>query len=137
VPAQQRARRDQQPVPIFKEAAVGLAENRERGRRDEGFDMAVLASRLSDDVVLVEVKAGSLSEQRVHDAELRLQEAVTNRRSRLGLLVYHDADGRRFPPRQTAPLVVRIALQDLVERLGQQSFIELLTEEMAKATERI
>jgi hypothetical protein len=124
-------------LQLFKEAEVELAEDRERGRRDEGFDMAALASRLSDDVVLIEVKAGRLTERRVHDAELRLQEAITNRRSRLGLLVYHDADGRRFPLRQATPLVVRIALQDLVERLGEQSFLGVLTEEMAQTTERI
>jgi hypothetical protein len=97
----------------------------------------VLASRLSDDVVLIEVKAGRLTERRLHDAELRLQEAVANRRSRLGLLVYHDADGRQFPPQQTTPLVVRIALQDLAERLGKQPFLDVLTEELTKATERI
>lgn len=122
---------------LLEEAGIELAENPDSGRRDEGFDLAVLPSRSSSEVVFVQVKAGRLDERRLHDAELRLQEAIIDRHGQLGLLVYQDNDGRLLPPRRAMPLVVRIALEDLIHRLGNEDFRQILDDEVAKAAERI
>ncbi|GAA2166328.1 hypothetical protein GCM10009727_85800 [Actinomadura napierensis] len=128
---------EQLAVELIRAAGVAFAENPEKSRPDRGFDMAVLPSRESDEIALVEVLAGHLNERRLHDSELRLQEATLNRRAQLGVLLYDSRDGRRFPAKRTTPLVLRLALEDLIEQLGYKSFSEVLTEEVTKATERI
>jgi hypothetical protein len=121
---------------VFRAAGVELAENPFRGP-DMGFDLALLSSRQSDDVVLVEVKAGPLSEERLRDAERQLRNAVMHRHASLGLLVYHDVSGKKFPQSATQPMVVRIALADLIDRLAVQDFSDILTSEVAEAMERM
>lgn len=128
---------EQLVATLLQQAGIAFAEDPAHLANDQGFDLAVLPSRLSDDVVFVEVKAGKLTEQRLREAELQLQNLVVERRSPVGLLIYHDRDGRRFPAARPAPLVARIALEDLIERLGTQDFLQVLTEELSKATERI
>ncbi|MFB9196632.1 hypothetical protein ACFFWA_27010 [Actinomadura verrucosospora] len=128
---------EQLVVELIRATGVAFAENPEKSMPDRGFDMAVLPSRESDEIALIEVLAGHLNERRLHDSELRLQEATLDRRAQLGVLLYDSIDGRRFPAKRTTPLVLRLALEDLIEQLGHKSLSEVLTEEVAKATERI
>jgi hypothetical protein len=136
-PGVRAQRTEQLTAQLLREAGLGFAESPERGGPDEGFDIAVLPDQLSDEMTFIQVKSGHLDERRLHDAELRLQETVINRRCQLGVLIYHDAEGRRLPAATTTPLIVRIALEDLILRLGRENFRRVLDDEVASAVERI
>jgi hypothetical protein len=62
---------------------------------DNQVDLAFVTSDDSSSVVLAEVKYGKLSEQRLRQAEQQLQGYVIERQADLGLVIYHDAEGRQ------------------------------------------
>ena len=85
-------------------------------------DLAIIPSEDSSAVMLIEVKAGELTEDRLIAAEVRLQARVEASRAQLGLLIYHDRNGRSFPDRyMTGAAVVRLRLKDLIEQLSTRS----------------
>ncbi|WP_147340997.1 restriction endonuclease [Actinomadura logoneensis] len=135
-PGRRAMQTEQLAGELLRAAGVAFAEHSEMSAGDRGYDLAVLPDRLSGDITYIQIKAGRLDERRLHDEELRLREAVLRRHCQYGVLIYHDADGRKLPSKRATPLVVRIALEDLIHRLGNKDFRRILSEELAEAAER-
>jgi hypothetical protein len=81
-------------------------------------DMAIVPSDDSPEVILIELKAGHLSEKRVNAAEWRLARYLDMQSSRVGLVVYHDLLGRKFQSKSLISGVARISADDLIQALG-------------------
>lgn len=97
-------------------------------RRDQGADLAVWIDDLESmgNPLLVEVKAGDLSAQRLRDAAWQLREHVTKTHGRCGLLIYWDRQDREFPRvSKEWPLIFQLSGQTLTrlvheKRLSQE-----------------
>lgn len=98
-----------------------------------GVDLAFIASEDSPGVMLMEIKAGELSEPKLSAAETRLQEYVRSSRAKLGVLVYHDLAHRDLPARQPIESVVRISLTDLIEQLGTRRLPDVIAAAVARS----
>ena len=85
---------------------------------DVGADLAFFASADSPGVMLMEIKAGRLTEPVLSTAEAQLQDHVRSSSSKLGVLVYYDLEHKHLPSPQPREAVVRIPLEDLIEQLG-------------------
>lgn len=98
---------------LLSQAGAELVENPERGRPDSQIDLAFLPARGAAEVILVEVKAGRLTEELLNAAETQLQRYVLERQASLGLLLYHDFDERNLPSAHTTPMVIRMSVRQL------------------------
>lgn len=120
---------------VFEAASV-MAVAQEPGLAESGADFAVWDDRLANSIGLplfVEVKAGSLNAQRLRQAEWQLADAMRPSSGRLGLLLYLDRNGQRFPsPTWTTPFVVRFDLEDFAKELARRSFAEVIVERRNK-----
>jgi hypothetical protein len=116
---------------------VDAVVTQERYSPDTGADMAIWLDGIESilgNPVLVEVKAGRLSEQRLQQAELELQHYLTQTNARAGLLIYLDQTGRRFPSSpSTWPLVVRFDVRDFVDVVARGELVAALIAERNKA----
>lgn len=111
---------------LLQAAGAGFRESPPR------VDLAFIPSADSAAVMLVEVKAGKLTEDRLIAAEVRLQERVETTRAQLGVLVYHDAMGREFPARYaTGVAVVRLSLRELIAQLSTQNLPDVIASAVA------
>ena len=121
---------------LFKRVHVVVAQ--ERYYPDSGADMAVWLDGIESilgNPVLVEVKAGRLSEQRLQQAELQLLRYLTQTNARAGLLIYLDQTGRRFPSSPAKwPLVVRFDVRDFADVIARGELVTTLIAERNKAT---
>lgn len=104
---------------------------------DDGVDIAFAPSDDSSGVILVEAKYGNLDERRLRDAEQQLQRHVLDRRAVLGLVIYHESNGRQFPQRSTLPRIVRLSVEELVGQLATHSLTQVLSDATASAIDRI
>ena len=104
---------------------------------DRGADIAIWLDDIESSLgnpVLVEVKAGQLSDQRLRSAESQLRHYLTQTNAKVGLLVYLDTDGRRFPKLSLEwPLVIRLDARDLVDLLSKNELAPALIAERNKA----
>jgi len=120
---------------LLKQA--GAVVTRERYYPDTGADMAAWLDGIESSLgnpVLVEVKAGHLSEQRLRQAELQLQHYLAQTNARAGLLIYFDQMGRRFPSSpSTWPLVVRFDVRDFADIVSRGQLVAALLAERNKA----
>ncbi|WP_269855170.1 hypothetical protein [Streptomyces sp. RPT161] len=106
---------------LFQEAGAALL------KPPPQTDLAFIPSEDSSAVMLIEVKAGKLTEDQLVAAEVRLQGRVDASRAQLGVLIYYDLKGRGFPARYTTgAAVVRLRLEDLIEQLGTRSLPEVI-----------
>jgi hypothetical protein len=110
----------------LKQAGAELVENADRRDRANQVDLAFLPSRGAGDVVLVEIRAGRLTQQGLSRAEERLQRYVIERQAGLGVLIYHDFEGKNLPARHTTPLVVRLSARQLIAGLATDTLPRLL-----------
>lgn len=112
---------------LLQEAGAALRES------PPHVDLAFIPSDDSAAVMLVEVKAGKLTEDRLIAAEVRLQERVEATRAQLGVLVYHDVMGHQFPARYaTGPSVIRLPLKELIGQLGDRSLQDVIASTVAQ-----
>jgi hypothetical protein len=112
---------------LLQEAGAGLRES------PPNVDLAFIPSDDSAAVMLVEVKAGKLTEDRLIAAEVRLQERVENTRAQLGVLVYHDIMGRIFLARYaTGAAVIRLPLKELIAQLGTRNLSDVIASAVAQ-----
>jgi hypothetical protein len=120
---------------LLSQVGAELVENLDRDKPDGRVDLAFLPSRDTGDIVLAEVKAGQLTEKTLSIAEEQLQRYVAERHASLGLLLYHDFDGRRLPGRRTTPPVtVRMSVRELITGLATNSLPQLLSSVARDAT---
>jgi hypothetical protein len=111
---------------LLSQAGAELVENQESERSASRVDLAFLPSRTDADVVIVEIKAGHLSERPLAEAEQQLQRHVLERHASLGLLLYHDFDGKNLPNEHVTPLIARMSVRELIAGLQTNSLPQLL-----------
>lgn len=122
---------------VLQQAGAALVENQQRGTLGDRVDFAFVPSADSSGVVLVEAKAGRLSEKRLADAENQLQHYVLSRRAQLGIVVYHDTSDRLYPAPHATPMIVRFSLRELVEKLAVDSLPKVIAAAIADAVGRM
>lgn len=114
---------EQLVVSLLSQVGAETVENPERGER---IDFAVLPTRTSSNVLLVEVAVGRLTDERLARAELQLQAYVANRHTSLGLVLYHDFEGKHWPSRQNLPDVIRMSVRELIAGLATNTLPQLI-----------
>jgi len=110
---------------LLSQVGAEVFEN-PRGGLDHPVDLAFLPSRESGEVVLVEIKAGQLTEARLAAAEDQLRDYVSARHASLGLMLYHDFQGRHLPNRSPKPSIIRMSVRELVAGLQTNSLPQLI-----------
>lgn len=92
--------------------------------KDTGADFAVWADDLQSALgnpLLVEVKGGSLTRQRIEAAAARLRLYVEKTHGRCALLVYWDKHQREFPIASTGwPLIIQMSGEELTRLVKEQ-----------------
>jgi hypothetical protein len=121
-------------MSLLSQVGAELVEGPDRGRE---VDLAVLPSRDSGDIVLVEIKAGNLTESALARAEERLQSYVLTRHAALGLVLYHDFTGNHFPSTSTTPLIIRMSVRELVAGLATNNLPQLISGVVRDAIRRM
>jgi hypothetical protein len=107
---------------LFRSAGFILSEGAE-GAVDRGVDFAVWIDELEQPLgnpILVQVKAGDFSADRLREAAMQLRQYIEKTHSNSGLLIYWDRSNREFPRISSEwPMVFQLsgpALADLVAR---------------------
>jgi hypothetical protein len=122
---------------VLSRVGAEFVENPEHDGQDGRVDLAVLPSPSSAEILLIEVKAGRLSEQRLTEAERQLQSYVIERRASLGLVLYHDFAGNHWPSHRTIPLVIRMSARELIAGLVTNSLPQLINGVARDAARRL
>ena len=128
---------EQLVTSLFSQVGAEFVENPQRDQPGSQVDLAVLPSRESTDILLVEVKAGRLTEERLTAAEEQLQDNVLTRHASLGLVLYHDFEGKQLPSRHTIPLIIRMSVRELVAGLATNAFPQLISGAVSDAIRRM
>ena len=109
----------------------------ESSHPDVGADMAIWLDALESSLgnpVIVELKTGHLSEPQLKEAELQLRHSLQKTNGRVGLLVYLDQAGRRFPSQSSgSPLVVRLEANDFADLIARDELAHELVSERNKS----
>lgn len=121
---------------LLSQVGAELVVNPERGG-EGAVDLAVMPSRTSSEIVLVEIKAGRLSEATLDAAERQLQRSVLDRHASLGLVLYHDVAGQHWPSPRTIPLIIRMSVRELVGGLVTNTLPQLISGIAKDAARRI
>lgn len=103
------------------------------GHIEKGADMALWIDPLTNSLgnpILVEVKIGHLTEPRLLLAEEQLRHYLITTSVQSGLLLYLDVEKKTFG-RSTndSPLIVRLDIRELINRLEKQSLVQILLSE--------
>jgi hypothetical protein len=122
---------------VLSRAGAEFVENLERDEPDRPVDLAVLPSRTSTEILLIEIKAGRLSEERLSEAERQLQGYVIERHASLGLVLYHDFADNHWPSPRTIPLVIRMSARELIAGLVTNSLPQLINGVARDAARRL
>jgi hypothetical protein len=112
---------------LLSQVGAELVENPERDEGRAAVDLAVMPSRSSGEILLVEIKAGRLAEAILDGAERQLQQSVLDRHASLGLVLYHDFAGEHWPSPRTIPLIIRMSVRELVAGLQTNTLPQLIT----------
>jgi hypothetical protein len=103
---------------IFRKAGVRLASS---STPDQGIDLSVWIDELEPifgNPILVEVKAGRLSQSQIDDAYHYRSYHLIRSNLLLGIVVYSDVEGKEFTiPMPGLPLVVCFSIEELVDHL--------------------
>lgn len=117
-------------------AAAVTALEEYKGEKDRGVDFAVWSDALQSSLgnpILIEIKAGTLSDQLLGTAYSRLAAQVSQSGARAGLLLYLDREGRRFRrPEAWTPVVLAFDLVDFAKELRAKPFAKVLVERRNK-----
>lgn len=109
---------------MFQDAGVAISQPTETER--DAADLALWLDSVHETFggpVLVELKAGRLSEAVLREAEDRLRHHIFATGGEIGVLVYLDRDGRVFDAQQFGwPTVVRLSADELMKLLGAGRF---------------
>jgi hypothetical protein len=112
---------EQRTAELLREA--GFIVSDPSASRDQGADFAVWIDEVQYSLgnpLLVEVKAGDLSNTSLEEAASQLRTYVAKTHGRCGLLVYWDRQSREFPDVSVDwPLVLRLSGQRLAHLASQ------------------
>jgi hypothetical protein len=114
---------------ILKEVQLQSVTD-EKNITGKRIDFVIWSDNLSlsmGNPLLVEIKAGHLSEQNIYIAEEALKEFILKAEGNSGILLYLDLMGSRYRENYSLnPLIVRLDLEDLINNLLQLSFEEVI-----------
>jgi hypothetical protein len=117
---------------LFQALLLSVAKN-ESAVQDKGVDLAVWNEALTPVVgnpLLVEVKSGNLSMDRLVAAENQLHSYMVASEAKASILLYLDRSDRRFQQLTLfSPFVMRFDLEDFVKLLGKYRFEEVILKE--------
>lgn len=120
---------------VLMSAGAAVAET--KGSLGNRVDFAFVPSGGSTDIILVEVKAGDLSEKKLSGAEEQLQRFVIERQAKYGIVLYHDIHGRSFPSRHSTPRIVRMSARELIQKLAGEPLHKVLDAAVVEAAGRM
>lgn len=119
---------------LLKRTDTGIV--RETHHPGSGADMAIWLDDIESTLgnpVLVEVKLGRFNERRLGKAETQLRRYLNNTNARVGLLLYLDFSGRRFPKTSSGwPLVIRLDVREFADIVLRGQLVNALIEERNK-----
>jgi hypothetical protein len=118
---------EQLVADLLRQVGAEVFENPDRSGHDHPVDLAFLPSRESGEVVVAELKVGHLDETRLSRAEEQLQAYVGARHASIGLVLYHDFQGRHFPSHRANPPVIRLSVRELIAGLVTNSLPQLIS----------
>jgi hypothetical protein len=125
---------------LLQRAGAKVAVSPEHYPDEDGagrVDMAIFPSDDTQSVVLIEAKAGRLTEERLARAEQQVRQYVIARRASLGVVLYYDTAGRAFPPHRTVPRVIRLSIEELAARLTSQSLTKVMSDVIGETLGRM
>ncbi|MFD4955253.1 hypothetical protein [Streptomyces sp. NPDC058451] len=124
-------------VRMLMEAGAAVVNSEPYGFMGEPVDIAFMPSGGSSDIVLVELKAGHLTEKRLSEAEKQLQALVIERHAKYGMVLYHDVEGRPLRSRHSTPLILRVPARELIHRLADDPLSKVLDTAVIEAVGRL
>jgi hypothetical protein len=120
--------RETRTAQLFQDAGFLVSQSQSPG--DEGADFAVWIDDLPEpfgNPLLVEVKAGGLSDSKMKEAAARLREQLTKTQGRCGVLVYWGQGNRQpSPVANRWPLVVQMSGATLETLIQSRNFTKEL-----------
>lgn len=103
---------------------------------DNQIDMVLWVDKLESNLknpVLIEVKVGNLSKNKLKNAEDQLIKYLKNANASTGLLIYLDRENRHFKPSESKiPLIIWLEFHDLVQWLYELSLADIIVKERNK-----
>jgi hypothetical protein len=110
---------------LLRDAGFIVSRRGMERAHDQGADLAVWIEELQNyalgNPLLVEVKAGNLTQESIHRAELQLRSYVQKTHGRSGLLIYWDWQNREFPPVEKGwPVIFRLSGEALTRLVREQ-----------------
>ena len=119
---------ERQTAELFQQAGFIVSEPGKL--RDKGVDFAVWIDELDHSLgnpILVEVKAGDISANRLREAASQLRHYVSRTHGRCALLVYWDRSNREFPQALFEwPLVYQLSGTTLLTLVSQGTLVQEL-----------
>lgn len=111
----------------------GFVVDTSHGTGDKGADMSIWVDSLESSFgnpILIEIRMGRLSERVLERIEAQMRHYLSRTNARSGLLIYFDRQGRRFNrSKLQLPLVIRLNMYDLVEKLAEHPIDRVLLRE--------
>jgi hypothetical protein len=108
---------------------------------DAGVDMSLWIDDLETTIgnpILVEIKSGQLSYDRLLSAENQIRKYAKRTNSPLGILIYHDKKGQSFEHLENIyPLVIWLELNKLTNRLSNESLAQIIKSERNKICHKL
>lgn len=117
-------------ISIFEKEGAIVSHS---GPNDNGADMALWLDSSANSLgnpILVEVKIGQITDSRLSSAEEQLRGYLNATNVQSGLLLYLDSEMKQFGRSIIeTPLIIRLDIRDLVNKLESQSLARILLSE--------
>jgi Restriction endonuclease len=114
---------------ILKKLNIQVVSNQSKSQ-DKGVDFVIWDDNLASMIgnpLFIEIKYGSLSPQKIFQAELQLRGYLEKSDARASILLYLDREGKRFSEKYSlSPLILRFDLEDFVREISSSSFEETM-----------
>jgi hypothetical protein len=122
---------EQRTAALLREGGFIVSRPSERHAPDHGADLAVWIEELQNyslgNPLLIQVKAGNLTQRDIRNAALQLRSYVEKTHGRSGLLVYWDRQNREFPRVEKGwPLIFQLSGEALARLVREERLPEEL-----------
>ncbi|MEH7148814.1 hypothetical protein, partial [Priestia megaterium] len=95
--------------------------------QDKGVDFVLWLDELDEvnqlfgNILLIEMKIGSLTKEVIDAGERQLQQYLENTNNKVGLLLYFDREGKRFKLGGSLnPLIIRMDIEDFIFEVNKK-----------------
>ncbi len=110
---------------ILQKLNIQVVSNQSKSQ-DKGVDFAIWDDNLTSVIgnpLFIEIKYGSLTPQRIYQAESQLKGYLEKSDAKASILLYLDVEGKRFSENYSlSPLILRFDFEDFVREISQSSF---------------